>query len=105
MIRLRWVRVKHGFDEGDALFDRDGRQLNPIRHVADGVDRRDVRLAIIVDQNLAALPGLHADRIKPFQFVINRAQSLSNECIKLFTILGNRLPIAKIRDCYLDRIG
>mmetsp|Transcript_39150 Transcript_39150/g.59136 ORF Transcript_39150/g.59136 Transcript_39150/m.59136 type:complete len:275 (+) Transcript_39150:352-1176(+) len=55
VVGLRRFSQEQSLREGDALHEGDRRQVHSVRHVAQGVNRVDVGLAVLVHKNLAGL--------------------------------------------------
>ena len=79
--RRRHMRVIHGdilaaehmVGEEMPLADRDRREIQPVRDVADGIDRRRAGLRMRIDENRALVVDLHARRFKTEMFRQRRA--------------------------------
>ncbi len=73
MVHLDGIVVEQRLGEGAALGNRNGREIEPVRHVADGIDVRHGRLLPFVDRDGAALVEMHADAAQTQAFGVGHA--------------------------------
>ncbi len=73
MVDRRRVALEHGLDELHPLADRHRRQVQPVGHVTDGVDRRHAGLRVFVHFDRAAAAERHAGLFQAHVLGVGRA--------------------------------